>query len=153
MSGCHIRRAIRKGHGNDTPYPHWLLHNVLPTDLANAVTALPFDAPAIDDTNGRRETHNSSRIFVSETNRARHSACEALAENFQDEAAIALLEDVGGRPSPAAHCASNAASTPTVSGWNHTPTSVPSASPCLSIRPTTRTPRTEVPTSTTTRSI
>jgi hypothetical protein len=97
MSGCHIRRAIRTARRNDTPYPHWLLRDVLPAELCRAVVALPFEAPAIDDTLGRRETHNSSRIFASEANRARNAACEALAESFQDEATIALLEDVCGR--------------------------------------------------------
>jgi hypothetical protein len=96
MNGCMIRRAIRTAHRDDTPYPHWLLHDVLPAELASQVIALPFDTPLIDDTHGKRETHNSSRIFVSEENRARYPACEALAESFQDEATIALLEDVCG---------------------------------------------------------
>lgn len=98
MSGCIIRRAIRAAQRHDTPYPHWQLHDVLPAELASQVVALPFDAPVIDDTRGRRETHNTSRIFVSEENRARYPACEALAESFQDEATVALLEDVCGRP-------------------------------------------------------
>jgi hypothetical protein len=65
--------------------------------LCKDVVALPFDAPVIDDTQGRRETHNTTRIFMSESNRARHSVCETLAESFQDEATVALLEDVCGR--------------------------------------------------------
>jgi hypothetical protein len=97
MSDCIIRRAIRAAHRDDTPYPHWLLRDVPRAELVSQVTALPFDAPAIDDTHGKRETHHTSRIFVSEENRTRRPACEALAESFQDEATIALLEDVCGR--------------------------------------------------------
>lgn len=96
MSGCIIRRAIRTAQRGDTPYPHWQLHDVLPVELARQVMALPFEAPTIDDTRGKRETHNTSRVFVSEQNRARYPACETLAESFQDEATIALLEDVCG---------------------------------------------------------
>ena len=97
MHGCHIRRAIRTGYSSNEPYPHWLLRDVLPMDLAREVIALPFTPPAIDDTRGKRETHNTSRIFVSEETQARHKACEDLAESFQDEATVALLEDVCGR--------------------------------------------------------
>lgn len=97
MSGCHVRRAIRTAARDNHPYPHWLLHDVLPDDLCRDIVALPFDAPMIDDTHGKRETHNTSRIFASEANRARYPACEALAEIFQDEATITLLEDVCGR--------------------------------------------------------
>lgn len=98
MHGCHIRRAIRTAQRDDKPYPHWLLHDVLPPDMAREVIALPFAPPVIDDTNGKRETHNTSRIFVSEENQARYKVCEDLAESFQDEATIALLEDVCHRP-------------------------------------------------------
>jgi len=47
---------------------------------------------------GKRETLNTTRIFISEENRACHPACGALAEAFLDKATVALLQDVcGGR--------------------------------------------------------
>lgn len=95
-AGCHIRRALLRAHREDKPFRHWLLHNVLPPTLCHAIEELPFDAPLIDDTLGRRETHNASRIFVSEANRARLPACANLADAFQDEATVALLEDLCG---------------------------------------------------------
>jgi hypothetical protein len=96
-AGAHARRAICKAFRTDQPYPHWSLRQVLPIDLCRAVVALPFPAPAIKDTQGKRETNNTTRVFVSEQNRARHLACEALAEAFQDEATVALLQELGGR--------------------------------------------------------
>jgi hypothetical protein len=96
-AGAHVRHAICMAHRADDPYPHWTLHQVLPSELCRAVTALPFATPPIDDTQGKRATHNTTRIFISEPNRARHLACEALAEAFQDEATVALLQDVCGR--------------------------------------------------------
>ena len=97
MEGARIRRAICSAPYGDVPYPHWLPQNILPPALCSALIDLPFDAPAVDDTNGKRETHNGSRIFVSEANRARYPVCESLAETFQDEAMVALLQDVCGR--------------------------------------------------------
>ena len=94
---CHLRRAIRVAEHGTAPYPFWLLNDVLPADLCQAITALPFAPAAIDDTLGKRETHNAARMFVSEANRALHPACETLGRIFQDDATIALLEDVCGR--------------------------------------------------------
>jgi hypothetical protein len=67
---------------------------VLPPALCASIAALPFTPPPIGDTLGRRETHNTSRLFVSPANRRRFGTCAALAEAFQDEATTALLEDV-----------------------------------------------------------
>jgi len=95
-AGCHIRRAILNAKGVAEPYSYWLPHDILPLDLPDALCALPFPATAIGDTLGKRETHNTRRIFVSEETRARFPVCAALADAFQDEATVALLEDKCG---------------------------------------------------------
>lgn len=95
-AGSTIRCAIRRGRRQGWPFRHWLLRDVLPPELAAASAALPFTVPQIADMLGKRETHNSQRIFVSTENRRRHAACEALAEAFQDEATTGLLEDLTG---------------------------------------------------------
>ncbi len=92
----HVRCALRQAARHETPYRHWLAHAVLPPDLAASVAALPFPPPAIVDTLGRRETHNAQRIFVSVANRTRYPACAAVAETFQDDATVALLQDMTG---------------------------------------------------------
>jgi hypothetical protein len=94
LVNCHVRRAIIDADAKTAPYPHWLLREALPRWLADAMTTLPFPPAAIDDTLGKRETHNAQRVFVSEANRARFPACAALADAFQDEATVGLLEDV-----------------------------------------------------------
>jgi len=96
-AGAHARHAICTAPRSDDPYPHWALRNVLPAELCRAVVALPFAPPAIEDTLGKRDTNNTTRVFVSEANRGRYLACEAVAEAFQDEATVALLQDVCGR--------------------------------------------------------
>ena len=57
----------------------------------------PVPRAGDQDTHGKRETHNTTRVFVSEQNRASYLACEALAEAFQDEATVAVLQELGGR--------------------------------------------------------
>ena len=42
----------------------------------------------------RQETHNATRRFITERERTRLPACEALAEAFQDEATVRLFEDL-----------------------------------------------------------
>ena len=91
-----LRGALRRAARVEAPYRHWLLNNVLPTDLARALTKLPLPPPLIADTQGKRETHNSLRIFASPANQDRYPACAELAEAFQDEATVALLQDMTG---------------------------------------------------------
>jgi len=79
-----------------TPFRYWLLRDVLPARLCDAVRALPLPPPATGDTLGKRETYNPRRIFVTEADRERFKACDALACAFQDEATIGLLEDLCG---------------------------------------------------------
>ena len=64
--------------------------------MARALARLPLTPPAIDDTRGKRETHNGSRLFVNEASRREYPVCATLAEAFQDEATIGLLNDMTG---------------------------------------------------------
>lgn len=74
------------------PYRHWLLKDILPIEVCDAIDALPARAPKIEDTFGKRETHNSSRLFFGVDNRRRHPVCEALAAGFQSAATIERIE-------------------------------------------------------------
>lgn len=93
-AGSHVRRAVLAARRTNAPFRHWHLRHVLPAELCAAVADLPFAPPTIGDTLGKRETHNASRLFVSSPDRDRYAACAALAEAFQDEATVALLEDL-----------------------------------------------------------
>lgn len=78
------------------PYRHWLLHDVLTDRACRAAAALPFAAPRIGDTLGKRETHNSTRVFYSAENRARFGACRNIAETLQEPGTVAALERACG---------------------------------------------------------
>jgi hypothetical protein len=94
VAGAHLRHALLAARRVDAPFRHWLLRDVLPVTLWPHLLALPFRAAQVDDTRGRRETHNASRRFVNEEARACLPACEALAEAFQDEATVGLIGDM-----------------------------------------------------------
>lgn len=78
------------------PYRHWLLRDALPQDVARAVTALPFEAPQIGDTMGKRETHNSTRVFASVENQSAYPVLGALAQCFQSPETVGALEGMTG---------------------------------------------------------
>ncbi|MGE0226189.1 MAG: 2OG-Fe(II) oxygenase [Acetobacteraceae bacterium] len=95
-AGSHFRRALCVASRHDWPFRHWLLRNVLPLRLATALLCLPFAPARIGETLGKRETHNGLRVFFGEAERRVHAGCAAVAEAFQDEATVGLLEDMTG---------------------------------------------------------
>jgi hypothetical protein len=75
-----------------SPFRHWLVQGVLPAAACHAISSLPFAPPLIADTLGKRETHNSTRLFFSAENRARYPVCAAIAEALQGGALVDRLE-------------------------------------------------------------
>lgn len=78
------------------PYTHWSLRDVLTDDACRAVSALPFAPPRIGDTEGKRETHNDSRIFFSVENCARFDVCRDIAGMLQGTETVRKLEATCG---------------------------------------------------------
>src|SRR5688500_12626714 len=75
FADCLARAELRP-----EPYPHWLLSRALPEAAAEAIAALPFDPPRIEDTGGKRDTNNQTRVYFSAENQARFPVCARLAE-------------------------------------------------------------------------
>ena len=67
-AGSAIRRAVCRASRRDFPFRHWLLRDVLPRSLSLSTASLELSPPEIDDTRGKRETHNASRIFLNDAN-------------------------------------------------------------------------------------
>ncbi len=78
------------------PYPHWLLQDLLPDAMVTGICALPLLPPAIEDTLGRRETHNSSRLFFGLSQQARFPVCASLAQALQHADCIESLQALTG---------------------------------------------------------
>ena len=87
-----ISEAIVGADARCKPFPHWLLTDVLPFAVAKAVAELPVPPPPAGDTQGRRETHNSQRVFLSPAFQAEHPVARAVAAAFQEPEMIGVLE-------------------------------------------------------------
>lgn len=92
----HLLTSLDMAVGKPAPYPHWLLHNVMPDEMLDRIIALPLSPPVIDDTLGRRETHNASRLFFGASQQANFSVCAGLAKVLQSEAYIDRLQSLTG---------------------------------------------------------
>ncbi len=93
---AHLLDCLDRAAAPATPFPHLLLTDVLPRATADSVTALPLDPPRIGDTQGRRETHNASRIFFAPDQVARFPACGLLSQALQDGRTVAALQRATG---------------------------------------------------------
>ena len=78
------------------PYPHWLLHGVLPDAMVNDICALPLAPPMVEDTLGRRETHNTSRLFFGTAQQERFPVCASLAKALQNANCTERLQALTG---------------------------------------------------------
>ncbi len=74
------------------PFRHWLLDRMLPEDSCMAIDALRFTVPQIEDTLGKRETHNSTRLFFGAGQRASYPVCERVAAALQSDTVARALE-------------------------------------------------------------
>jgi hypothetical protein len=89
-------QSLRSAVADDVPYRHWLLHDVLPAPVAEALDALPFAAPPLDGVSGSREIHNNTRRYIDADNIAVHPVCRSVAEAFQHPETVAVVEEVTG---------------------------------------------------------
>ncbi|MGE4483065.1 2OG-Fe(II) oxygenase [Acidocella sp.] len=79
-----------------SPYRHWLLNDALPDATLDKICSLPLEPPAIMDTQGRRETHNSSRLFFSHAQQQHFPVCAALTAALQSRDCVANLQALTG---------------------------------------------------------
>ncbi len=87
-----FRHCLAQSERRDWPYAHWLLDRPLPLEACDAVVDLPFKPAVIEDTHGKRETHNALRCFFNAENRARFPVCESVASALQSPETVALIE-------------------------------------------------------------
>jgi hypothetical protein len=78
------------------PFKHWLLRDMLPNTVAQALSVLPFKAQDLQGVSGKRELHNDTRQYFDAANTARHPVCDALARFFQAPQTVRALQDATG---------------------------------------------------------
>jgi hypothetical protein len=88
----HFLGSLHRSDCDPYPFCHWLLHQVVPDHTLAAIDALPIPPPPIQDTRGKRETHNSTRIFFNQAQRRTHPVCDGIATALQSDAVARQLE-------------------------------------------------------------
>ncbi len=96
--------AVFLGHLADTapthfPFTHWQCAKTLPPCLIAALGAVPFDPPPLsadDLATGKRDSHNSHRIFYNAETQRRFDPCARLARAFQNPSLVAKLAAITG---------------------------------------------------------
>ncbi|HTI03645.1 MAG TPA: 2OG-Fe(II) oxygenase [Acidisoma sp.] len=86
-----LREAVAAAEIRPFPYPHWLPEAMLPGPVLDGICDLPLVAPEIGETQGRRETHNSSRLFFGAAAQAAFPVCRALAAALQAPETVGAL--------------------------------------------------------------
>ena len=78
------------------PYRHWLVSDVFPPGLTDALRGLPFSTPDLHGISGKRELHNDQRHYFDAANRVRFDACAAVADAFQSRAVTDAVTAITG---------------------------------------------------------
>ena len=87
-----LSRSFASASKNTQPYPHWQLRNCLPQDVANAMIAMPFQAPGLDGLSGKRELHNNTRTYFDAANQAKFPVVRLVSEALQDARTTTMIE-------------------------------------------------------------
>ncbi len=86
-----VLACLDASHCEPHPFRHWLFEGALPDDALAAIDALPVAPPQIADTFGKRETHNSTRLFFGQEQIARYPVCAEVASALQSDAVTGRL--------------------------------------------------------------
>jgi hypothetical protein len=79
---AHFCRSLSASAVHETPYRHFQAEDLFPTDIVDALAALPLPAPPRLMNRGRREDA-SARIYFGPAEMARHPLMRTIAEALQ----------------------------------------------------------------------
>ena len=75
----------------ERPYRHYLMENVFPADVSDALADLPFAPPVLNGVSGKRELHNDQRSYFDAAGVARFPVMGAVAEALQSARIVSLI--------------------------------------------------------------
>jgi hypothetical protein len=90
---AHLLSCLEHARHVRAPYDYWLLDNVLPGGVIDAMGELPFAPPEGLGFDGRRDSNNSTRVYFNPDIQERFAVCREVADIFRDPAVIAALEN------------------------------------------------------------
>ena len=92
----HLLTALAHRRCVSTPYDYWLLSDLLPAPMVDAIGRLPFPAPPASGFDGRRETNNSSRHYFCPATRRAAPVIGDVIDLFSDAAIVEALSALTG---------------------------------------------------------
>jgi hypothetical protein len=90
--GAAFRRSLAGATRSKRPFEHWLLRDAIAPATIKTVLDLPIPAPEYRPTQGKRETNNASRSYLTPATRACFPLWDALAGAFQAPETVRALE-------------------------------------------------------------
>lgn len=94
----HFSESLRKAERKDTPYNHWLLDDMLPSQTIEAIAALPVPEPEKMLFYGRREVNNAARVYFTPENQQAFDVCRQMVDAFKSPGLIKAVEKSTGAP-------------------------------------------------------
>lgn len=85
-------QAIENAERKTVPYTYWLFEGALPMETCQSIISLPIESAGEYDTQGKRDSHNELRRFVSPQMRARYKVFNEVANTFQDPVVVRAFE-------------------------------------------------------------
>ena len=91
-----LSASLAAAQQNEAPYRHWILRDMFPEAVAQALSILPFPKPELHGVSGKRELHNDTRSYFDAPTNQRFSVCDRVARLFQAEETVRLFQDMTG---------------------------------------------------------
>ncbi len=93
--------ALAGAERHETPYRHWFMSDIFPTDALARLQSLEFPVGDLGGVSGKREFHNDQRHYFDRMNIERHQVVSDIAGAFQSPRMVRLIEtffgiDLGG---------------------------------------------------------
>lgn len=88
--------AFKKARAVALPFHHWLFEDAIPKALCHEIITLPIEAARIEETYGKRDSHNDSRRFFDPALQQKRHVVHEVATLFQSKPVVRSLESLCG---------------------------------------------------------
>lgn len=82
----------------DQPYRHFLMDDLFPAGVSEALNTLPFRAPSTEGVSGKRELHNDTRSYFDEANMTRFPVMREVAKALHGREVTSAIAAKFGAP-------------------------------------------------------